>query len=404
MGRASPGLAGWGFPMNKGEWSMKRFHKSWTLAVMVVAALASVAAPRASGQTGSISGSILDINAKPWAEVGIRAVSDQGAKQETKTDGSGKFTLANLRSGIYTVYVSFPPPNDKQPPYEVKCRVQSGEEAKVDLNFKDIVGKQGAEVQEQMKKQEEAKAKFEGMKAHFTAGNTILEQEKAAKADLQKAPADQRDAAKQKLADLSDQAAKEFQAAQQAAAEKDSNLHLIYAKLGEAYDTAGRNDEAAQAYQQAIAAKPDVPGYYNNLGNVLARAGKIDEAKAAYTKSAELDPANAATAWRNFGISLYNANRLGDAVEPLQKSAELDPKNPQTWYLLGASLVYKMTIKKVGDKQVPEFAPGTIEAYQKAIELDPNGTYGAQAKQGLEQLQQMAPGIDIKVNVKKKKS
>src|SRR5207248_6542391 len=50
---------------------------------------------------------------------------------------------------------------------------------------------------------------------------------------------------------------------------------------------------------------------------------------------------------------------------------ELDPKNPQTWYLLGASLVYKMTLKKVGDKEIPEFAPGTIEAYQKAIELDP---------------------------------
>jgi len=132
--------------------------------------------------------------------------------------------------------------------------------------------------------------------------------------------------------------------------------------------------------------------------------GKIDEAKAAYTKSAELDPTNAATAWRNFGISLYNANRLGDAVEPLQKSAELDPKNAQTWYLLGASLVYKMTLKKVGDKEVPEFAPGTIEAYQKAIELDPNGTYGQQAKAGLEQLQQMAPGIDLKVNVRKKKS
>ena len=191
---------------------------------------------------------------------------------------------------------------------------------------------------------------------------------------------------------------------QESAGEKDPNLHLLWAKLGEAYDTAGRNEEAAQAYQQAIAAKPDVPGYYNNLGNVLARAGKIDEAKAAYTKSAELDPTNAATAWRNFGISLYNANRLGDAVEPLQKSAELDPKNPQTWYLLGASLVYKMTLKKVGDKEIPEFAPGTIEAYQKAIELDPNGTYGQQAKAGLEQLQQMAPGIDLKVSTKKKKS
>jgi tetratricopeptide (TPR) repeat protein len=297
--------------------------------------------------------------------------------------------------------VLLPPPN---PPYPSNCRVQSGTEARVNLNFKDIASKQGTEYQEAQKKAEEAKTKFEGLKQHFAAGNTILDQEKVAKAELQKATPDQRDALKQKVTDLSNQAATEFKAAQQAAGEKDPNLHLIYAKLGEAYDTAGRNDEAAQAYQQAINAKPDVPGYYNNLGNVLARAGKIEEAKAAYAKSAELDPTNAATAWRNFGISLYNANRLGDAVEPLQKSAELDPKNAQTWYLLGASLVYKMTVKKVGDKEVPEFAPGTIEAYQKAVELDPNGPWGQQAKQGLEQLQLMAPGIDLKVNVRKKKS
>ena len=140
------------------------------------------------------------------------------------------------------------------------------------------------------------------------------------------------------------------------------------------------------------------------MGNVLARMGKVDDAKAAYTKSAELDPTNAATAWRNFGISLYNANRLSDAVEPLEKASELDPKNAQTWYLLGAALVSKMTTKKVGDKEEVQFAPGTVEAYQKALELDPNGPYGAQAKQGLEMLQQLAPGIDTKVNVRKKKS
>lgn len=388
---------------------MKIFNRFAVAAAMFVAGLVFALPPRAAAQSGSISGSIMDVQGKPWASVGVQAVSEQGVKQETKTDSSGKFTILNVKSGIYDLFISFPPPNDKQPPYQVKCRVQGGEEAKVDLNFKDIIAKQGAAAQEQVKKAEEAKVKFEGMKAHFTAGNAILEQEKAAKAELQKATPDQREAAKQKVTDLSDQAAKEYQAAQQSAGEKDTNLHLLWAKLGEAYDTAGRNEEAAQAYQQAITlattTKPEsLPGYYNNLGNVLARMGKIDEAKAAYTKSAELDPPNAATAWRNFGISLYNANRLGDAVEPLQKSAELDPKNAQTWYLLGASLVYKMTIKKVGDKQVPEFAPGTIEAYQKAIELDPNGTYGAQAKQGLEQLQQMAPGINLKVNVKKKKS
>jgi tetratricopeptide (TPR) repeat protein len=383
---------------------MKRFYKSWALAAILLAALASVLTPRAAAQTGSISGSILDVNAKPWAEVVIRVVSDQGAKQETKTDSGGKFSLPNLRSGIYSVFVVFPPPNDKQAPFETKCRVQSGEDAKVDLNFKDIISKQGAEAQEQVKKNEEAKSKLEGLKAHFTAGNALIDQEKLAKNDLQKAPPDQRDALKQKLTELSDQAAKEFQEAAKSLVEKDPNAHLVWFKLGEAYDTGGRNDEAAQAYQQAINAKSDVPGYYNNLGNVLARAGKIEEAKAAYTKSAELDPPNAATAWRNFGISLYNANRLGDAVEPLKKSAELDPKNAQTWYLLGASLVYKMTTKKVGDKEEVQFAPGTIEAYQKAVELDPGGTWGQQAKQGLEQLQLMAPGIDTKVNLKKKKS
>jgi tetratricopeptide (TPR) repeat protein len=381
---------------------MKSFRKSLVLAAILMAALASGVAPRAAAQ-GSISGSIMDVNGKPWAEVVVRVVSDQGAKQEAKTDSGGKFTLLNLRTGIYSVFVVFPPPNDKQAPYETNCRVQTGVDAKIDLNFKDIAAKQGAEYQEVVKKNEEAKKSMEGLKAHVTAGDLLVGQEKQAKTELQKAPADQRDAAKQKLADLSNQAVAEFQAAQKSLVENDPNTALVWFKLGEAYDTAGRNDEAANAYQQAIKAKADVPGYYNNLGNVLARAGKIDDARTAYMKSAELDPPNAATAWRNFGISLYNANRLGDAVEPLQKAAELDPKSPQTWYLLGASLVYKMTTKRVGDREEVQFAPGTIEAYQKAVELDPNGIWGQQAKQGLEQLQLMAPGIDTKVNMKKKK-
>jgi tetratricopeptide (TPR) repeat protein len=384
---------------------MKSFHKSWVLAAILVAALASVFTPQAAAQIGSISGAITSMEGKPWSEVTIRAVSDQGAQTETKTDTAGRYSIPNLRTGIYKVFVVFPPPNDKQAPYEAgMVKVSSGEDAKIDVDFKAVLAKQGAAAQEQVKKNEEAKSKMEGLKAHFAAGNALIDQEKQAKADLSKAPADQRDAAKQKLADLGEQAVKEFQEAAKNLGEKDPNAHLVWFKLGEAYETANRFDEAAQAYQQAIAAKGDVPGYYNNLGNALAKAGKIEEAKAAYTKSAELDPPNAATAWRNFGISLYNANRLGDAVEPLQKSAELDPKNPQTWYLLGASLVYKMTTKKVGDKEEVIFAPGTIEAYQKAVELDPNGTWGQQAKLGLEQLQLMAPGIDTKVNVKKKKS
>ena len=383
---------------------MKRYASSWLFSVCSVALLLAVLVPRAAAQgEGSVRGQILDVTGKPWADMGMQLVSDQGAKQETKTDKSGNYSFRGLKPGIYSVFVVLPAPNK---PYEAKVQVQSGE-AKADINFKDVVAKQGSAATEQIKKQEEEKVKFEGMKQHFTAGTALLEEERKAKEEAGKAPADQRDAAKAKVTDLSNQAVAEFTAAQKASTDKDTNQHIIWAKLAEAYDLAGRNDDAINAYQQAIALKPDIPGYHNNLGNVQARSGKVDDARVSYTKSAGLDPPNAATAWRNFGISLYNAGRLKEAVEPLKKASELDPKNPQVWYLLGAALVGSMETKKNGDKLEFIIQPGTVEAYQKAVELDPNGgpnSYGAQAKLGLEALQQIQPGIDTKVNVRKKKN
>ena len=264
---------------------MRETAKTWLLAAVTLAALVFAMTPRASAQgDGTITGQVMDVAGKPWVDIAVQVVSEQGAKQETKTDKDGKYSIRNLRSGVYSVFIVLPAPNQ---PYEIKTRVQGGQPVTVDANFKDIVAKQGAAAQEQMKKQEEEKTKFEGMKSHFSAGTALLEQEKAAKADLQKAAPDQREAAKQKLLDLSNQASTEFQAAQKAAPERDLNQHLLWAKLGESYDIAGRNDEAAQAYQQAITwaesnpslKGPQVAGYYNNLGNVLARAGKVDEAE-----------------------------------------------------------------------------------------------------------------------------
>src|SRR6266699_2419937 len=73
-----------GLPREKGEWSMKRFKKSGALAAIFAAALLCLLAPRAGAQTGSISGTILEVNGKPWAEGVIRAVSDQGAKRTSR--------------------------------------------------------------------------------------------------------------------------------------------------------------------------------------------------------------------------------------------------------------------------------------------------------------------------------
>jgi tetratricopeptide (TPR) repeat protein len=376
-------------------------NKSWLYAVLLVVTLLCAIAPRAAAQMdGALSGNVVDVAGKPWADMTVDAVSDQGAKLTTKTDKDGNYAFRNLRAGTYTVTIELPAPNK---PYEfAQVRVQSGQETpKVSANFKDIMSKQGAAAVEQQKKQEEEKQKFQGMKQHFDAGIALLAQVNQAKTDMAKAPADQRDTFKAQVTDLSGKAVTELEAAKNAAPEKDPNLNLIWARLGDAYDTAGRTDDAVNAYKQAVALKP-IPAYYNNMGGVLGRAGKIDEAMAAYQKSAELDPANAAQAYRNAGITMYNAGKMKEAVEPLKKATELDPKSAQAWYLLGASLVGAMEYKKVGDKMEVVVQPGTVEAYQKAVDLDPNGQYGQQAKQGLDALAQIAPGIDTKL--KKKKS
>jgi Flp pilus assembly protein TadD len=380
---------------------MLKLVKAYALAALLTLALISFFAPRATAQlNGVIQGTVLNFEGKPYADLLVDLKGEQGGVKQTKTDANGKFVFSYLKSGKYTL--TFHPP-ELQQPFEVQASAQSSGPTDVPINFKEIVEKspEGAAA---MKKREEEQQKTLGMKEHFNNGLALLDQERTAKGELAKVSADQRDQAKQKIVELSDKAVAEFQEANKIAPEKDPNHHLFWARMGEAYDLAGRNDDAINAYQQAVTLKPDNASYYNNLGNVLARAGKIDDARVAYTKSAELDPPNAGFAWRNFGISLYQSNRMQEGVEPLTKATQIDPKNAQSWYLLGACLVASADYKQVGDKVEVTLKPGTIEAYKKALELDPNGTWGKQAKDGLEQVNQLTGGIETRVGTKKKKS
>ena len=373
---------------------MLKSVKAYALAALLTLALISFFAPRATAQlNGTIQGTVLNFEGKPYADLPVDIKGEQGSVKQTKTDAAGKFIFTSLRSGKYTLTFH---PVELQQPYEVQAAAGSSGPTDVPLNFKEILEKspEGAAA---MKKRQEEQQKTAGMKEHFNNGMAFLDQERTAKGELAKAPADQRDKAKQTVADLADKAVAEFQQANQVASEKDPNHHLFWARMGEAYDLAGRTDDSINAYQQAVTLKADNASYYNNLGNELAKAGKIDDARAAYTKSAELDPPNAGFAWRNFGISLYQAGRMQEGVEPLKKATEIDPKNAQAWYLLGACLVASADYKTVGDKVEVTLKPGTVEAYEKAVELDPNGTWGKQAKDGLEQVKQLTGGIDTKV-------
>ena len=236
------------------------------------------------------------------------------------------------------------------------------------------------------------------MKGHFDAGTAALDQAKQTRAQMDKLPKDQQASLQGQLDTTSGTAITELKAAVDATPDDSPNRHIVLAKLGDAYETDGKYSDAADTYGKAVALHPD-PGYYNNEGNCLARTGKVDDALVAYQKAIALDPMNTAMYWRNFAVGLYNTGRIKESVDPLRKATDADPKSAQAWYLLGAALVNTMEFKQDGDKVIPVMQPGTIEAYQKAIALDPNGVYGAQAKQGLDALQAMGVGgINTKLN------
>ncbi len=165
-----------------------------------------------------------------------------------------------------------------------------------------------AQQEEAAKKAAEAKAKFAAMKGHFDAGTMALEQAKGIRAQMDKLPKDQQASMQGQLDMASQTAITEFQAALEGTAETDSNRPLVLAKLGESYETDAKYGDAADAYQKAVAIKPD-PAYYNNLGNSLARVGKTDEATAAYQQAIQLDPMNTAMYWRNLAVGLYNTGK-----------------------------------------------------------------------------------------------
>ena len=315
-----------------------------------------------------------------------------GMSIDVTADRYGQFARAGLPSGDYTVTLK----QKEQVMYMTDFMLMSGEDKKLDFDFKEIVAKEKEEAAANAEKEAAYRAAFASMKVHFDAAVAALDQAKAKRAELDKLPKDQQTAGQGQVDQPAATAVTEFTAALQGTADTDPNRAILLARLGEAYQLEAKYPEAADAYKKSVAIKPD-PGSYNNLGNALARTGKVDDAMAAYQKAIDLDPANTAMYWRNLAVGLYNSGRIKESVEPLKKATEADPKSAQAWYLLGAALVNTMEFKQDGEKLVPVITPGTLEAYQHAIDLDPNGSFGEQAKQGIMDLQAMGVGIDTKI-------
>lgn len=386
---------------------MRRFIPAGGVLALVLL-FATIAAAQ---NTGQIFGEVKDLNGKPYADVNVELKNpDTGKVFTAKTDKSGRFTQVGVPGGTYVITLTKP---QDQFSYSVKFLVESGKDNGVSLNMKEEAAKHGPSAEE-VKKREEEEDLFKNMKLHFDAGMAALNDSTNLRTQLKAAPADQKAAIQDKLNADYQTAITELSQAEKGMTAKDIRNHaLVWANLGQAYEYAGRYDEAAAAFQKAVELSPQAP-YYEHLSTALANAAaaqtdpkavaaKLAEASASCEKMAAVDPTGTARCWKNVGIILSNKGKLPEAVEPLQKAAQADPKDAQTWFLLGGALSAKIDSKQQGDKLIYIIPPGTAEAYQKAIDAAPNGPYAAQAKAALEQLAALSGGEETSIGKKKKK-
>lgn len=105
---------------------------------------------------------------------------------------------------------------------------------------------------------------------------------------------------------------------------------------GEAGLAAGKLDEAAAAYQDAIKATPGYAPALNGLGSVLFKQKKSAEAIAQFRAATEADP-TFKLAWFNLGYAARKSSDFPVAAQAYEKYTALDANDPDGFYGLAES-------------------------------------------------------------------
>ena len=119
---------------------------------------------------------------------------------------------------------------------------------------------------------------------------------------------------------------------------------------------------------------------YNELGNVYAKTGNTTDAATAYDKAISLQPAEAGTFYANEAAVYFNAHQDEPALAAAEKAITADPTKAAPYFVKGQELLAKATVDKAG-KIIPP--PGCVDAYQKYLELDPDGSQAPAVRETL---------------------
>jgi tetratricopeptide (TPR) repeat protein len=352
--------------------------------------------------SGTVKGVCKDTTGAPVVDgIVVWSNLDNGQKYTLKTNKKGEYFSLGLSPGSYLVTL-YKNADDQKASKELfhvnKFQVQL-DENNLDFDLKkeqENTAKGVGLTPEQLKAQQEQQAKqqkevntIKGLNDKLNAAKTAADAGDYETAIAALNDANQIDPARDliwfKLGDYNRMAA----AKQTDPAEKQKRL-----------------DSAVEAYQKALQLKQATPdkdadkqaqtlaAYYNNLAEAYAKGNKVDDAVKTYAQAAQIDPVHAGQYYFNTGAVLTNAGRVDDALAAFDKVIATDPNRAEAYYWKGVNLIGKATLQ--GDKMVAP--PGTAEAFQKYLELQPTGQYAQPAKDMLATI-----GASIETGFGKKK-
>jgi len=110
-----------------------------------------------------------------------------------------------------------------------------------------------------------------------------------------------------------------------------------HSNLGLTLQHLGRLEEAETSYTQAIALKPDFAEAHNNLGITLKALGRFEEAETSYTQAIALKP-DFADAHHNIGNTLKILGRVAEAEASYRQAIALKPDYAEAHSNLGTTL------------------------------------------------------------------
>ena len=348
--------------------------RSCVLAALLLALVASTAL----AQTGQLRGRVLGHDGQGLrdAMVFIERGGVRG-NYKVKTNKKGNYFHAGLPLGQYTVRLEV----DGKQVYSINgYQIKLGEEKPLDFDLGEI--------------QREAQAAQ-------ASGAGPTKDQLAAMSEQQRKEYEKALKARQQQISKNKQLNETFNAGMEAkrlkdyavsvqhfrkALEIDADQHVIWGNMAEALSglvstKAGAErdqvgEEAITTYRKAIELEPD-PAYHNNLGLLLIRLQRVDEGTAELEKAAQMAPDNAGTYYFNLGATMVNTGNTDGAIDAFRKATEVQPDFANAYYQLATVLVGTAQMKEDGSI-IP--AAGTVEAYQKYLDLDPQGPYAASAQ------------------------